>query len=100
MKKVSFDRTTKEDATLAEILDRAARIWPNFYAEGKAPRDRLWMDLAATHANGCPMDFEKLLAVEDFTFMHDIDGITRHMNRKTGKLGDHFRPRCARQRAA
>jgi hypothetical protein len=55
----------------------------------------LAMDLTATHANGCPMDFAKLLAADDFNFKHDIVGIVNHIDRRTGELTDHFFPRCA-----
>lgn len=52
------------------------------------------MDLTATHANGCPMDFAALLAAPDFDFIHDIAGIRRHINRETGQLENCFMPRC------
>lgn len=62
----------------------------------KPKRDMLdWiLDFTATHLNGCPMNFEKLLAADDFNFIHDASGICRHLNRETGKLEDHFLPRC------
>lgn len=53
------------------------------------------MDLSAVHSNGNPMDFEKLLAAPEFDFMHDIDGIMRHLDRNTGTLQDFFSPRCS-----
>ena len=55
----------------------------------------LHMDLTACHANGCPIDWDKLNAATDTTFAHDISGIQRHINRKTGKLENCFLPRCA-----
>lgn len=53
------------------------------------------MDLAATHAT-CPLDLGKLLAFDEFNFLHDIAGIARHLDRRTGHLTGHFLPRCAR----
>lgn len=53
------------------------------------------MDLSACHANGCPMDFDKLASADDFNFAHDVFGIRRHINRITGELEDCFVPRCA-----
>lgn len=53
------------------------------------------MDLDACHSNGCPLDFDKLEAFDDFNFTHDVAGIARHLDRRTGKLEDHFLPRCA-----
>ncbi|WP_186057561.1 hypothetical protein [Burkholderia gladioli] len=55
----------------------------------------LHMDLTACHANGCPMDWQSLNAADDFTLAHDIGGIQRHINRRTGKLEHCFLPRCA-----
>lgn len=60
------------------------------------------MDLAAVHANGCPLDLEKLLAADDFNFAHDVFGIYRHLDRDGksptgGKLLDLFLPRTARR---
>lgn len=55
----------------------------------------LQMDLAATHANGTPLDFGKLFQAPDDSFGHDVLGIRRHLDRETGKLGGHFLPRCA-----
>lgn len=53
------------------------------------------MDLTACHANGCPLDFDKLSKFDDFNMAHDILLIERHIDRSTGKLGDCFLPRCA-----
>jgi hypothetical protein len=55
------------------------------------------MDLEATHANGCPLDFAKLLACDDFDFLHDIGGIAMHLDRSTGVLKDCFLPRLAKK---
>lgn len=56
----------------------------------------LEMDLSATHANGCPIDFGKLLAFDDFNFIHDVSGIMNKIDRTSGKLTDCFLPRSAR----
>lgn len=63
-------------------------------------RMNLVMDLsAADGVNGNdPIDWDALLSADDFNFMHDIAGISRHMNRETGEIGDFFRPRFARSR--
>lgn len=54
------------------------------------------MDVLAAHLNGCPLDLFRLEKFPDFDFMHDVVGIINHIDRKTGKLGDCFVPRCAR----
>ena len=55
----------------------------------------LTMDLSACDANGCKLDFEKLLNFPLFDFYHDLCGIQKHINRVTGDLMDCFSPRCS-----
>lgn len=90
MDTVSFDKAGIPVDTLEKIVDRAVRM-PG------ASFDRLTteMDLVAAHANGCPLDFDKLLAFRNFDFVHDIDGINRHICRETGVMRNCFVPRCA-----
>lgn len=89
---LSFATTRTDLDLLAKIADRAdAEIREVVY-----PRVDLEMDLCACHANGCPLDFEKLLSFPSFDFLHDVLGIRRHLNRTTGKLERCFLPRCAR----
>lgn len=86
-KPVSFD-ASPDDATLIEkIVDRAKANWP------KIDRLEITMDLTACHANGNPLRLADLLAANDFDFIHDVYGIRVHLNRRTGRLGDHFTPR-------
>jgi hypothetical protein len=92
---VSF-RISKVDRKLVDgILDRAAR---ERQAKGivttVADRRDLSMDIVATHANGTRLDFVKWLSFDAFSFWHDIQGIQRHIDRRTGKLTGHFLPRC------
>lgn len=42
-----------------------------------------------------PLDFDKLLAADNFDFLHDIYGIDRHMDKGAAKLVGGFVPRCA-----
>lgn len=65
-------------------------------------RINLMMDLsAADGVNGnAQLDWERLLAADDFNFMHDIAGISRHMDRDTGKIGGLFSPRFTKKSAA
>lgn len=59
-------------------------------------RQTILMDLSACHANGCPLDFKRLLAFPDFDFAHDIFGINQRIDRETGQLRNCFVPRCAK----
>jgi hypothetical protein len=54
------------------------------------------MDLTACHANGCELRLLALLQADNCDFLHDVVGITHHINRETGQLEDCFRPRYAR----
>lgn len=80
-------------------VDQATAACERF--ESMAPAQRgyhrinLLMDLtAADGVNGNDqLDWDRLLAADDFNFLHDVCGISRHMNRETGEIGGHFLPR-------
>lgn len=83
----------QNDCALVEkIVDRAEIL----YDSVMRPFDRktVMMDIVACHLNGTPLDLEKLLKAEDFSFAHDVFGISGHMNRETGKIERNFLPRC------
>ncbi len=52
------------------------------------------MTLIATHSNGCPLDFRKLLELDKVDFGHDITGIDCFLDKETGELTGHFLPKC------
>lgn len=83
---VNFDCSHEECMLLDEITDRAL-------GDIKL---KMGMDIIACHANGCQLDLKKLLTFEDADFFHDINGISEHINRNTGKLENFFLPRCAK----
>ncbi len=90
---VSFDVSPTDAALISQIVDRVEEL---SLAQGHS-LDRLstTMDLTAVHANGCPLDLAKLAAADNFNLLHDVFGIARHLDRKTGKLRDFFDPRCS-----
>lgn len=53
------------------------------------------MDLTAVTTGDAPLDLKKMLTVEASTLAHDIYGIRDNLNRETGRLENHFMPRCA-----
>lgn len=53
------------------------------------------MDLTACHKYGCPLDLPKLLNAPDDVFLHDVRGISSHVNRATGHLMRFFEPKTA-----
>lgn len=90
-KKVSFKVTKDERLLVLQAAKRAQRMM-DLNADQTTD---IAMDLCACHANGNPLDFEKLVRFDDFSFAHDIAGIARHINRDTGKLERNFLPRCS-----
>ena len=86
---VKFSASKEEHTVMSKIADRALKDIPNY------PDDKLsiMMDLDACHSNGMPLMLYDLLHAKPFDFMHDVCGIRRHINRKTGEIGDCFVPR-------
>lgn len=94
---VSFDATEEEFTLVDDIVIRMETELSAFFQTAyKGQRMPAMMDLVATNANGCPLDFERLLNFPEFDFAHDITGIYRHIDRESGKLENCFLPRCAR----
>jgi hypothetical protein len=89
---ITFTTNKNEHKTIQAIADRASVMALQI---GKCEYERVTaaMDITAVHANGCPLRLGELLAAEPFDFAHDVFGIRRHLNRKTGQLEDHFMPR-------
>ena len=90
---VLFNQTKKETELIQKICDRALK--KDEVRVIVVERLDLEMDITAAHCNGCRLDLEKLLSFNDRNFFYDIIGITIHVDRKTGKLRNHFLPRCA-----
>lgn len=94
---IKWNATKEEYALIEKILDRAEEYnQARDIKEEKLDRVGLSMDLVACHMNGCPLNLEKLLAAKEGDFGHDVFGISRFINRKTGKLTQCFLPRCAK----
>lgn len=90
---INFKLTKSEKAVVEKIVSRACEIAEK---SGKQyDRKTCDMDITATHLNGCPLDLSKLLYANDFNFAHDVFQIGMHLDRKTGKLSNHFLPRCS-----
>lgn len=87
---VSFDISASDASFVTEIVNRAAKLIGR-----RIDKLSLRMDLVACHANGCPMDFARLANADDFNLSHDVFGISRHIDRETGKLTRCFLPRFA-----
>lgn len=92
---VQFDISKKDAKLIDTIVDRAIALC----IREKIPvgdRLNIEMDITAVHRNGNALDLERLLAAKDPDFGHDVFGISRYIDRDTGALTDHFRPRFSR----
>jgi len=90
----TFSRNTARAAEAAKRYEKMTRPLPRGYE-----RINLIMDLtAADGVNGnCPLDWDRLIAADDFNFLHDLSGICRHINRDTGELENCFLPRFTKR---
>ena len=84
--------TKVEREAVKKIVRRVRRL----YAVAGVPFDSLSlrMDLSAVHAV-TPLRLVELADASEFNLMHDVVGITRHLNRVTGTLKEYFVPRYA-----
>lgn len=86
-------RFTKErvDRTLiAKIGERAEELE---LVKTHGERLALEMDINAVHSNGNPLRLAELLSASVVGFTHDVTGIRKHIDRRTGKLKNFFLPR-------
>lgn len=89
-------RISEEDGLLVKsIVRKYKRIVPKKDRHADFEDLNLQMDIMACHMNGMPLDLAKLLAADPFNFLHDLSGISKNINRETGKIENHFLPRCA-----
>lgn len=92
---VSFKINRTESLLIGRIVERVVAIRRKHHittSNGEA--QTIHMDLTATHANGNPLNLERMLSWKrDEDIIHDVMGINRHLDRATGQLRDHFLPR-------
>jgi hypothetical protein len=95
---VNFNATKDEMQLIAKIARRAL----DYAKQDGLDIDytEMEMDITACHCNGMPLDLEKLQDAEEFTFRHDVFGISRCIDRNTGEIGNCFVPRCAKPESA
>jgi hypothetical protein len=82
-----------EVLTIEMIIDRALSI---AHEAGIRPRRLdLFMALCFAH-RAMPLDLDLLAKAPDVDLAHDVFGILRHIDPKTGNMRDYFVPRTAR----
>lgn len=85
-------KTTKKDSmTIGIIASRALHMAKTFGIDYDLID--IQMDITACHLNGNSLKLDQLAGADDGNFGHDVFGIRRHLDRKTGKLGGCFLPR-------
>jgi hypothetical protein len=116
MAQISFEVSARDSDLIRKIVNRVQAEYQVMLAQADGPatakrirqlnnRMDITMDITACHANGNPLDLEKLLAADDFNFMHDVFGIRDHLDRDDrsptgGQLLHFFSPRCSQREAA
>lgn len=87
----AFENVSKGDHnTIKKIVTRA---WDEDAVRNAYSKTiDLFMDLMVTHYYH-PIRLQHLLESSDFNFLHDVLGIAKHLDRKTGMLKDCFSPR-------
>lgn len=90
-KNIRFDILPADKAIVVAIVNRAVGM---AHSNGWS-YDRMdcQMDIVATHLNGNPLRLRDLLEADDFSFAHDVFGIRKHIDRRTGELLNFFSPR-------
>lgn len=97
-REISFDVTASDFKTINRIVTRGWAI--DWLRASYADRQSMHMDVTAVHANGNPLRLQDLLEADDFNFAHDMSGICNCLDRETGQLTRHFRPRFSQPSAA
>lgn len=92
---ISFKAKREEIQIIWKIADRAVKLAADIPIRGYDSLEAQ-MDVTACHCSGCPLDLTGLLESDDATFGHDVFGIRKHINRKTGELQNCFLPRTAK----
>lgn len=95
---VSFDCQEADYKIASAIARRAHDLLLDMRID--RPALDIHLDIVATHCNGNPLRLQDLLDADDFSLLHDVSGIALHLNRETGKLENHFRPRFSKREAA
>ena len=90
MKQIDYSRISTEDLrAITEIVKICATYFDY-------DRIGLVLDLTVCHIYACPLQLQAMVDTPNIAqVLHDIHGISRHLNRDTFQLDNHFRPRFA-----
>jgi len=85
-----FTKERVDRMLIAKIGERAEELE---LVKTHGERLALELDINAVHSNGNPLRLADLLSANTFGFTHDVTGIRRHIDRRTGQLKNCFLPR-------
>lgn len=90
---MNLDSSKRESDLARKVADRAQTLldWSS------EDRRTFFMDVLVCHKNGNQLDLERFLASAEPDFRHDVHGIQRYLDRRTGQLKECFSPRCSAQ---
>lgn len=89
---ITWHKINSEDiATIEKITDRFIQLISIHSTYQFPVKLDIAMDITAAHINS-PLDLSALLTAPDFDIIHDISGIIKNLNRKTGILENCFLP--------
>ncbi len=95
---IKWTATKSEQRTIQSIAERAVAMAEK-HGVPYTIQDAT-MDIYACHSSGCRLQLDTLLSADDGNFAHDVFGIRRHIDRKTGRLQNCFLPRYAEHEPA
>lgn len=90
MARLKWDISPRDEFLIGQIVERA-----DLLLDLPIDNRNLTLDLVTLHVNGCALDLAGMLHAGEGDFCHDIDGIRRHIDRRTGRLLRGFSPRYA-----
>jgi hypothetical protein len=93
---ISFEVSAADAIGIKQVIQKAVSL----KLIKRTERMHHEMNLCAVVAQGCPIDFARMLdnnARGNFDFAHDLFGIDRHIDRSTGRLSGCFVPRFVRR---
>lgn len=90
---ISFDVYKEDQVLIDRVVDRFIAQYDPGVMEDY--RTDIMMSITACHANGCPLDLEKLSISPCPVLCHDVWGIHQHLNHETGGLVGNFWPKTA-----
>lgn len=90
---INFNCSPQDGALIGQIVKRGIDMGVEYGV--KLDHLTMAMDITTCHCNGTPLKLLQFLMSDPSDFSHDLLGITRFIDRKTGKMREGFSPRFA-----